>query len=94
MSEKLRRSLVILFLVAFAALTLGIDFFHTEGRNAGFGRNECPACHFLSSSLSVSPVAAFILPALLCRTRPPTVEADRLVEVPVLSLSSRSPPAA
>jgi hypothetical protein len=94
MSKTLGRRLVIVFLVAFASVTLSIDFFHTEGRNPGPGRNECPACHFHSSSLSVSPAAGIVLPALVCRIRPATVEADRRIEVPVLSLSSRAPPQA
>jgi hypothetical protein len=92
MTNRLGRWLIVAVLVAFAGVTLSIDFFHTEGRSAGPGRHECPACHFLNSSLSVSPVVAPVLPALICRRLPVTVAPSRVVEVPVLFLSSRSPP--
>jgi hypothetical protein len=79
------------YLVAFMGLTVGIHFFHTEG--SGFGR-ECPACHFLSSSLSVAPVQFIFLPPVQFRRIPKTAEPIRLHEGIDLSLSSRSPPQA
>ncbi len=80
------------YLFAFLGLTLGIHFFHTEG-SGGF-RNDCPACHFLSSSLSVAPVQFVFLPPMLYRQIPKTTETIRLHEGIVHSLASRSPPQA
>ena len=79
-------------LVAFAAVTLGINFAHTE-KTVGGGK-DCPACHFLTSSLSTSPGIVFLVPALLCQGTLPAVEPCRASETVVLSRSSRSPPRA
>jgi hypothetical protein len=81
----------VIYLTAFLGLTLGIHFFHTEGSGSG---NECPACHFLSSSLSVAPVHFSFLPPVIFRRIPKTAEPVRLHEGIVLSLSARSPPQA
>ncbi len=91
MVKKGRAFFSVVYLIAFVTLTLGIQYFHTEG--AGSGR-ECPACHFLSSSLSVAPVQFTFLPPVLCRRIPKTAEPVRLHEGIDLSLSSRSPPQA
>jgi hypothetical protein len=80
------------FLLAFAGVTLGINFFHTE--TGIFGRNDCPACHFLTSSLSISPGIVFVVPALLCQGTLASVEPLRTNEVVVFPLCSRSPPQA
>jgi hypothetical protein len=82
----------ILFLLAFAAITLGVNFLHTE--KGPLGRDDCPACHFLSSSLSTSPGIVLIMPALLCQGVLAPVEPLRPNETVVLSLCSRSPPQA
>ncbi|OGD15669.1 MAG: hypothetical protein A2V76_09385 [Candidatus Aminicenantes bacterium RBG_16_63_14] len=92
MSSRARTGLRIVFLLAFAGLTLGINFFHTE--TSVVGRNDCPACHFLTSSLSTGPGVVFIVPALLCRETLAPVAPLRSNEVIVLSLCSRSPPQA
>jgi hypothetical protein len=75
---------------AFVAITLGINFLHTETGPAG--RGDCPACHFLTSSLSTGPGVGFLLPALLCLEMLPAVESCLSNEVFVLHLCSRSPP--
>ncbi|HPW17425.1 MAG TPA: hypothetical protein PLP83_03485 [Candidatus Aminicenantes bacterium] len=91
-SSRRRTGLRVLFLAAFAAVTLGIGFFHTE--SGPFGGEDCPACHFLTSSLSTSPGIALTVPALLCQGPLAPDEPLRAVETFVLSLCSRSPPQA
>lgn len=91
-SSRARTGLQIVALLAFAGVTLGINFFHTE--TGIFGRTECPACHFVTSSLSISPGVVFVVPSLLCRGVLTPVELLRLNEFIVLSLCSRSPPQA
>jgi len=92
MNSRARTGLRIVFLLAFAGVTLGINFFHTETGIAG--RNDCPACHFLTSSLSTNPGVVFVVPALLNQGTVVPVEPLRANEVIVLSLCSRSPPQA
>lgn len=92
MNSRARTGLRIALLLAFAGVTLGINFFHTETGIGG--RNDCPACHFLTSSLSTSPGIVFVVPALLCQGIFAPVEPLRTDEVIVLSLCSRSPPQA
>jgi hypothetical protein len=94
MSRNSGRRLALFALALFAVVVLGIDFFHTEGHHGQQSPSDCPACHFHNSSVSVSPVACFALPALTCRRLPVTQEPCRLAEVPVLALSSRAPPQA
>lgn len=79
-------------LLAFAAVTLGVNFLHTE--TGPGGRDDCPACQFLTSSLSTSPGLVFLVPGLLVHGTLAAVESLRSPEVVVLSLCSRSPPAA
>jgi hypothetical protein len=90
MNSRTRNALSIVFLLAFAGITLGINFYHTETGPAG--RNDCPACQFLTSSLSIVPGAVFAVPAVLCRGVLVPVEPVNSNEVVVLSLGSRSPP--
>ncbi len=92
MFSRTRTVLRIMALLAFASVTLGINFFHTE-TDIG-GRNECPACHFLTSSISTSPGIVFVLPSLICQGIFASVEPLRTNEVFVISLCSRSPPQA
>ncbi len=92
MSSRARTCLRIAVLLAFAGVTLGINCFHTE--TVVGGRNDCPACHFLTSSLSTNPGVVFVLPALICQGILAPVELPRSDEVIVLSLCSRSPPQA
>jgi hypothetical protein len=92
MSSQKRTGLRIIVLLAFAGITLGINFFHTE--TGIIGRTDCPACHFVTSSLSTSPVVVFVVPALVCQGALAPVEPMRSDEFIVLSLCSRSPPQA
>lgn len=79
-------------LAVFVAVTLGISFFHSE-RGPG-AKNDCPACHFLTSSLSTSPGPVFQVPSLLCHGALPSAEPCFSNDVFVLALASRSPPQA
>jgi hypothetical protein len=92
MSERARTGLRIAVLVFFVTITLGINFAHTEKSFAG--GKDCPACHFLTSSVSIGPGVVLMLPALLCQGTLPAVEHCRTFEVVVLFTSSRSPPQA
>ena len=72
MSARSRTGLRIAVLLVFVAITLGINFAHTE-KTVGGGK-DCPACHFLTSSLSTSPGVVFLVPALLCQGTLPAVQ--------------------
>jgi len=87
-----RAGLRILLLATFAALTVGINLMHTE--TGPGGGDDCPACHFLSSSLSADPGLAIVLPALLFQETLAPIEPLRSPEVVVLSRCSRAPPSA
>lgn len=89
---RTRAGLRILLLGAFAAITLGINFLHTESGPGG--GDDCPACHFLSSSLSTNPGLAIVLPALLFQETLAPIEPLRPSEIVVLSRCSRAPPSA
>lgn len=84
--------LPIAVLLVFAAVTLGVNFLHTE--TGPGGRDDCPACQFLTSSLSTSPGIAIVLPALLVQGTLAATEPLRSPEVVVLSRCSRAPPPA
>ena len=92
MSSRRRTGLRILVFLAFVAVTLGIGFFHTE--TGPLGGKNCPACQFLTASLSTSPGIALIVPALLLQGTITPVEHSCSSEGVVLSLCSRSPPSA
>lgn len=77
-------------LLLFAAVSLSINFLHTE--TGPVGRPDCPACHFLTSSLSTSPGVVFHLPALLCQGTLAAAEPYVSAEVFISRLCSRSPP--
>jgi len=91
MVAKLERFLLIGFILTFAFLSLCISFFHTE--DSITERSNCPACHFLASSLSVSAAILFILPPLICFGDRIIVDPLRLSENEFSYFSSRSPPA-
>jgi hypothetical protein len=92
MNMTSRRGLVIGVLLVFAAIALGINFLHTE--TGPSSRTDCPACQFLTFALSTGPGAAFSVPAILCQGVLIPVEPLSSPEVVVVSLCSRSPPAA
>ena len=92
MNTFLRTGLRIAVLLIFAAIALGINFLHTETGPGGC--DDCPACHFLNSSLSAGPGVVFIVPAPLCQETLALVEPLRSSEVFTFSLCSRAPPPA
>ena len=79
------------FLLTFMFLTLAINFFHTE--TSITDSSNCPACHFLASSLSTSAAILFVLPPLLLLGALFIVEPLRLCETEFQYFFSRSPPA-
>ena len=90
MNARVQSGPIFLFLLVFAGVTLGINFAHTE--TGPVGRDDCPACHFLSSAQSANPAVAFLVPALLCQGSAITIESSLTYEADVLSVSSRAPP--
>jgi len=92
LSIRFRRHVQIGCLLAFAALSIGINFFHTE--NSAAGQASCPACHFLVFSQSVGPVLSFILPLLIVLGAVFVETAVRIHETGIRILLSRSPPSA
>jgi hypothetical protein len=88
-----RRRCGLVFLVVLASFllaTLLIHFFHTEkGLHTDV---NCPACHFLRSSLAVGLSLAIILPRLLLIEILPVWESDVKSPVVFFDLVSRSPP--
>ena len=91
-TSRVGRNCRIVLLLTFVTLTLGINFLHSDA-GPGAGR-ECPACRFLSSSLSTSPGPIIVVPALLCRGTLALAESPAFGEAVVLDRSSRSPPQA
>jgi len=79
-------------LLVFAVVSLGVNFLHTE--TGPVGRGDCPACQFLTSSLSTNPGVVFVVPALLWQGTLVPAEPLRSPEVVVQFLCSRSPPSA
>ena len=92
MIGRRNRIQILACLVIFTAITCGINFFHTEVSETG-GHN-CPACHLISSSLSITAVYISYLPTLIYRGIFRFVEPLRLNEGIDLFYSSRSPPQA
>jgi hypothetical protein len=91
-SVRFQRSLRIGVLLAFAFLSIGIHFFHTEkGIHEPAG---CPACHFIVFSQSIGPVLAFVLPLLLLLGAVCLEISIRLNQAGIRLYLSRSPPAA
>lgn len=88
----MRRLFLIGFIPTFAVLSMAIGFFHTEGSFAD--QTSCPACHFLASSLSVSPSLLVIVPSLICLGAASAAEPLRLCAADLRDSLSRSPPAA
>jgi hypothetical protein len=61
--NKIRKSIpCVLFLFLFFALTVSINFLHTEKTAKDIA--SCPACQFLSSSLAVQTIHFFVPPEI------------------------------
>lgn len=85
-----RPALRIFILLVFALVSAGIGFFHTESGPAG--RSDCPACQFLTSSISTAPGLALVMPALSFQGQLVLPEPLRPGECPASLLAPRSPP--
>ncbi|MGD9345694.1 MAG: hypothetical protein PVH84_07515 [Candidatus Aminicenantes bacterium] len=90
MTNTKRIGLNVIFLFTFLAVTLFINFLHSEHSLAS--QEDCPACHFLNSTFTTCQINFFYLP-------PPSITGvlkyfyslnyEQIVSV---SPSSRSPP--
>ena len=87
-----KKSAVFFCLFVFLFVTIAIQFCHTEKTLRS--NYQCPACHFLSSSLSAGIVIVFVLPQIIPLES--LIVADILPDENPLpaDLLSRSPPQA
>lgn len=60
MTNKQRKGLNIIFLFIFLAVTLFINFLHSE--HSLTAQEDCPACHFLNSTFTTCQINFFYLP--------------------------------
>lgn len=90
--RSLRRIEILGVILAFAGLSLFINFFHTDTGHPG--GSPCPACHFLNSSLTEGPALFFYSPHIVFVGFPETVEIVWTRDpFPALRLSRSPPPA-
>lgn len=90
MSKIQKKYSIIIFLFAFLAVTLFINFFHTEhGLQTS---NTCPACHFQNSSLTTNQINFFHLPQLSLLETLKTFETSNHNQFFFITPASRSPP--
>jgi len=92
MASKNRLPSSLAFLLIFLAVTLFINFLHTE--HSLDKDVSCPACHFLNSTLQTAQIFFFYLPppSFLGVLESPHSLAYASIVLP--STSSRSPPSA
>jgi hypothetical protein len=90
MDSKTKKFFNLAFLFIFLLVTLFINFFHTE-KNI-LKNDNCPACHFLNSSITTSQINFFHLPPLSILGALKTFELFRHTYIPIITPSSRSPP--
>ena len=90
MSKAQKKYSNIIFLFAFLAVTLFINFFHTE--HAVQTNNTCPACHFQNSTLTTSQINFFHLPQLSLLETLKTFETFNQDQLFFITPASRSPP--
>ncbi len=90
MINKQRIGLNLIFLFIFLAVTLFINFGHTE--HTLTSQEDCPACHFLNSTFTTCQINFFHLP-------PPSVTGVlkdfyffNYTYIVLIAPSSRSPP--
>ncbi len=90
MFKKHRKYYNIIFLFTFLAVTLFINFLHTEETLTE--NDNCPACNFLNSSFTTSQINFFHLPQLLLLNRLKIFEYFHSNQIFFIDTSSRSPP--
>ena len=82
--------LAVLFL--FLCVTLLINFAHTE--KTLHASQNCPACHFQSSSLATQATPCFVLPRIAFIQTVEAAVASEYQYLAAIDLSSRGPPQA
>ena len=90
MSKVQKKYSNLIFLFFFLAVTLFINFFHTE--HALQASNACPACRFQNSTLATSQIHFFHLPQLSLLETLKTFETFHHNQLFFITPSSRSPP--
>ena len=90
MSTKRIKLFNLAFLFTFLLITLFINFFHTE--KTVLSKDNCPACHFLNSSLTTSQINFFRLPPPSITGILKTFESFNYAYIFTIDPSSRSPP--
>jgi len=90
MKRPMNRYLRLIPILIFLAVVVSINFFHTE--TTLVDSRDCPACHFLSSTLATLAVLVAVLSIVLIVAYLAAVEPVRAYEAFVLNFSTRSPP--
>jgi hypothetical protein len=90
MNSKTKKLFNLAFLFIFLVVTLFINFFHTE--KIILKNDNCPACHFLNSSITTSQINFFHLPPPSILGTLKTFEPFNYTYVFIIDPSSRSPP--
>jgi hypothetical protein len=90
MRGKKESFLLIAFLVVFFAVSLLINFFHTE--KTIFHKDNCPACNFLNSTFATGQINFFQIPELFFIDIIKTSLSFHLKETFLISSCGRSPP--
>ena len=90
MLKKHRKYYNIIFLFTFLAVTLSINFLHTE--KTLIENDNCPACKFLNSSFTTSQINFFHLPQFLLLDRLKIFESFNYQQIFFIHPNSRDPP--
>jgi len=90
MKSKHRLIIHLLFLGCFLALTLFINFFHTD--HSVSSSKTCPACQFQNSTLTTSQINFFQIPQLYMLDSLNICENSIGDQIYLISPASRSPP--
>ena len=90
MFKKYRKYYNIIFLFTFLAVTLSINFLHTEKTLTE--NDNCPACNFLNSSFTTSQINFFHLPPPFISGILKSHYAFTYKYIITIDPSSRSPP--
>ena len=90
MKSKRRRIFNLLFLGTFLALTLFINFFHTD--HSVSSCKTCPACQFQNSTLTTSQINFFQIPQLYVLDSLHFCENSIGDQISLILPASRSPP--
>ncbi len=90
MIKRKKKLFNLLFLFLFLAVTLFINFFHTE--KTPKDDQYCPACRFQHSSLASNTINFFNLPQLLFLEILKSLESSSCLQIFSIDLAPRGPP--